>query len=85
MAFLIQMTSIHLEHLSASTVLKNNQNNNIVFGDWLSIDVNDNVIDLHHAFNFNINHFKYEGFHLNAQAMFWRSEVHRSFRVLIQI
>ncbi len=63
----------------ASTVLKNNQNKNIVFGDWLSIDVNDNVIDLHHAFNFNINHFKYEGFHLNAQAMFWRSEVHRSF------
>ena len=45
----------------------------------MSIDVNDNVIDLHHAFNFNINHFKYDGFHLNAQAMFWRSEVHRSF------
>lgn len=51
----------------------------IIFGDWLAIDENDNVLDLNHAFDFSLNHFKYEGFHLNAQAMFWRSLVHADF------
>lgn len=51
----------------------------IVFGDWLGIDPEDHVIDYKHAFNFNLNHFKYEGFHLNAQSMFWHSEVHEKF------
>lgn len=49
------------------------------FGDWLSIDEKDNVLDINHAFNFNLNHFKYEGFHLNSQSMFWKSCVHKSF------
>lgn len=52
---------------------------NIVFGDWLSIDEFDGILDLNHAFDFSLNHFKYEGFHLNAQSMFWRSNVHKSF------
>jgi glycosyltransferase involved in cell wall biosynthesis len=56
-----------------------NKNKSIVFGDWLSIDEQDKIIDLHYAFNFNLNHFKYEGFHLNAQAMFWKKEVHLKF------
>lgn len=56
-----------------------NQGKNIVFGDWLSIDESDNVLDFNHAFDFSVNHFKYEGFHLNAQSMFWRSGVHNSF------
>lgn len=51
----------------------------VVFGDWLSVDSYDNQLDLHYAFDFSLNHFKYEGFHLNAQSMFWRSEVHKSF------
>jgi len=54
-------------------------NKKVVFGDWLSIDKNDEVLDLNHAFDFNINHFKYEGFHLNAQSMFWRESVHKNF------
>lgn len=53
--------------------------NFVVFGDWLSIDEGDAVLDLNHAFDFSVNHFKYEGFHLNAQSMFWRSNVHREF------
>jgi len=51
----------------------------VVFGDWLSIDVEDAVLDFNHAFDFSVNHFKYEGFHLNAQSMFWRSSVHQEF------
>ncbi|MDA8631247.1 glycosyltransferase [Litoricolaceae bacterium] len=56
-----------------------NQEKKVVFGDWLSIDTDDNLVDVHHAFDFSLNHFKYEGFHLNAQAMFWRSDVHKNF------
>jgi glycosyltransferase involved in cell wall biosynthesis len=51
----------------------------IVFGDWYSIDPHDSIQDIHHAFDFSLGHFKYEGFHLNAQAMFWRREVHKRF------
>lgn len=51
----------------------------IVFGDWLTIDTENQLIDYNHAFDFNLNHFKYEGFHLNAQSMFWRREVHEKF------
>ena len=58
---------------------KNNLNKKIVFGDWLSFDRNLKNINLNYAFDFNLNHFKYEGFHLNAQSMFWRSEVHHHF------
>jgi glycosyltransferase involved in cell wall biosynthesis len=63
----------------SSEVLKKNPKIKIIFGDWLSIDKQDKVIDYNHAFDFNLNHFKYEGFHLNAQSMFWRSNVHKRF------
>ena len=56
-----------------------NKKKAVVFGDWLSIDRFDKPTDYNYAFDFSLNHFKYEGFHLNAQAMFWRSEVHRRF------
>ncbi len=59
--------------------LSQNSDKKIVFGDWLSIDNKDNLIDYNHAFDFNLNHFKYEGFHLNAQSMFWRSDIHKKF------
>lgn len=55
------------------------KNKMVIYGDWLSIDMNDITIDTNHAFDFSLNHFKYEGFHLNAQAMFWRREVHEKF------
>jgi len=51
----------------------------IVFGDWMTVDANDRTISREFAFDFNLNHFKYEGFHLNSQSMFWRSEVHHRF------
>ena len=64
---------------SVSSAFEKNQNKKIIFGDWLSIDKNDDVIDYNHAFDFNLNQFKYEGFHLNAQSMFWRASVHKLF------
>jgi glycosyltransferase involved in cell wall biosynthesis len=60
------------------TLLKN-ENKLLVFGDWLTFDENDKVIDLNHAFDFSLNHFKYEGFHLNSQSMLWRSQLHSKF------
>ena len=59
--------------------LEAHPNKKIVFGDWLSIDTYERVIDYNHAFDFNLNHFKYEGFHLNAQSLFWYAEVHKKF------
>lgn len=51
----------------------------VIFGDYWSIDRKDNFVCLNYAFDFSINHFVYEGFHLNSQAMFWRREAHRRF------
>jgi len=65
--------------INAVSVFKKNANKGIIFGDWLSINSQDNIIDHNHAFDFNLNHFKYEGFHLNAQSMFWSSSVHNRF------
>ena len=59
--------------------LLNNKKKLVVYGDWLTIDENDNIIDLNHAFDFSLSHFKYEGFHLNAQSMIWKSELHSRF------
>ena len=62
-----------------ASILSQNKNKKIVFGDWLNIDIKDDIIDYHHAFDFNLNHFKYEGFHINAQSMFWCRSVHKYF------
>ena len=62
-----------------ASIFSQNKDKKIIFGDWLFINVNDHIIDYHHAFNFNLNHFKYEGFHINAQSMFWRRSVHENF------
>jgi len=51
----------------------------IVFGDWFSVDSQDEVTEWHYAFDFSLRHFIYEGFHLNSQAMFWRREAHERF------
>ena len=64
---------------NAVSVFEKNVDKKIVFGDWLFINNQNNIIDYHHAFDFNLNHFKYEGFHLNAQSMFWRKNVHNRF------
>ena len=59
--------------------IEKNPNKKIIFGDFLSIDKWDHILDYNHAFDFSLNQFKYEGFHLNAQSMFWRNSVHRMF------
>tara|TARA_B100001059_G_scaffold115906_1_gene116224 strand:+ start:2293 stop:3192 length:900 start_codon:yes stop_codon:yes gene_type:complete len=59
--------------------LEKNQDKNICFGDWITIDENDHLIDEFFAFDFNLNHFIYEGFHLNSQALFWRRNVLNQF------
>ena len=60
-------------------LLKKNPNKKVIFGDWLEIDKTDEVIEYNYAFNFNLSQFKYEGFHLNVQSMFWRKNLHEQF------
>jgi len=55
------------------------KNKKVFFGDWDVIDGNGNLIRKEYAFNFSIDHFKYEGFHINAQSMFWLQDVHSRF------
>ena len=57
----------------------NNSKKKICYGDWLSIDEDDKIIDTHFAFDLNVNHLKYEGFNFNAQSLFWTKEVHETF------
>lgn len=61
------------------SAFKLSPNKKIVFGDYLNIDKKDNILELNYAFNFNLKHFIFEGFHNNAQATFWKSEVHHRF------
>lgn len=51
----------------------------VVFGDYLTIDKEDNIIKKEFAFDFSVGQFLYEGFHLNAQSMFWKKDVHFRF------
>tara|TARA_B100001093_G_scaffold516014_1_gene593765 strand:- start:622 stop:1512 length:891 start_codon:yes stop_codon:yes gene_type:complete len=63
----------------ATTALNKNKDKKIIFGDFLSIDKQNCILDHNHSFDFSLNQFKYEGFHLNAQSMFWRKSVHKNF------
>ena len=60
-------------------IFKKNLLKKICFGDWISINDNDQYLDYHYAFDINLDHLKYEGFHLNAQSLFWHKEVHNKF------
>jgi len=51
----------------------------VVYGDYVEIDENDIVSKYVYSLDFNLRHFIYEGFHLNAQAMFWRQSIFRKF------
>jgi len=57
----------------------NSEKSSVIFGDFLSLDKDDNLINYNFAFDFNLRHFVYEGFHLNVQAMFWLREAHERF------
>jgi glycosyltransferase involved in cell wall biosynthesis len=63
----------------AVQTLNRNPNKNIVYGDWFDIDENDHVLALNYAYPVDFDQFKYEGVSINAQAMFWRREVHDRF------
>jgi glycosyltransferase involved in cell wall biosynthesis len=41
----------------AVKALKMNPDKKIIFGDWLSIDEEDNILEINYAFDFNLNHF----------------------------
>jgi glycosyltransferase involved in cell wall biosynthesis len=64
---------------TASQTLTRNPKKKICYGDWVSIDEDDKIIDKHFALDFDSNHLKYEGFLFNAQSLFWTQEVHKSF------
>lgn len=64
---------------SAVAAFESSPSASVVFGDWWSVDSDDAILDVNHAFDFNMGHFLYEGFHLNSQAMFWRREAHQRF------
>ena len=51
----------------------------IIIGDYLTVDTNDENAKLIYALDFNINHFIYEGSICNAQSCFWRKKVHDKF------
>lgn len=59
---------------------KKNPKKSLVFGDWLTINDKNEIIDLNHAFDFDLNHFKYEGFHINSQSMLWKASLHNKFK-----
>jgi glycosyltransferase involved in cell wall biosynthesis len=64
---------------TAVEVLRSNPKKSVVFGDWMEIDARGNAIQRQYAFDFNLSHFIYEGFHINAQSMFWRADAHAAF------
>ncbi len=51
----------------------------VVFGDYATIDADDRLIKRYPAFDYRIGQLVYEGFFLNAQATFWRRDVHARF------
>jgi glycosyltransferase involved in cell wall biosynthesis len=64
---------------SVAAALTESPDKRVVHGDYLFIDTGDRTIGYQYGFDFDLNQFKYEGFHIWAQAMFWRREVHNRF------
>ncbi len=64
---------------SAVEEFEANREVTVVFGDWWTIDSEDNVIEELPAFDFNLEHFVYEGFTHNSQGMFWKRSAHERF------
>lgn len=63
----------------AVAALRKHPEKKIIFGDYFAIDEFDQELRRIYSFDFSINQFIFEGFHLNSQAMFWRSAVHARF------
>ena len=58
---------------------RTNVNAQVVYGDWVNIDADSVVLRRDFAFDMSVGQMVYEGFCSNAQAMFWRREVHVRF------
>lgn len=65
--------------LRAAQAFQSNSKTMFVHGDWLTVNEGDSIIKRCIGFEANQQQLKYEGFCMNAQAMFWRAEVHRQF------
>jgi glycosyltransferase involved in cell wall biosynthesis len=64
---------------NAMNAFYKNPTKSVVFGDYLIIDKNSDLISYEYVFDFSLTQFIYEGFHLNAQSMFWKRGVHSNF------
>lgn len=64
---------------TAVAELHNRPGKSVVFGDWLEIDEHGKTLQRQYAFDFSLPHLIYEGFHINAQSMFWRADAHARF------
>lgn len=56
-----------------------NSSADVVYGDIVTINDKDKIKAYHHTIPYNKYHLLYEGFTMNAQAMFWRAECHKKF------
>jgi len=63
----------------AAVAFRQHPSKQIVFGDWRTIDEQDNILAHEYAFPVSVSQTKYEGVSINAQAMFWRRSVHERF------
>lgn len=64
---------------SVAEIFNVNSSVDIVYGDMVTVNENDEILAYHHAIPYNKNHLLYEGFTMNAQAMFWRAALHKKF------
>lgn len=62
----------------AAEVFSSRPDISVVYGDHLEFgeEIGESRV---FSFDFSLGQFIFEGFHLNAQAMFWRSDLHRRF------
>lgn len=72
---------IYVEESFQNTIKAFNDNPNalVVFGDWVEVDEEGDLIRREYAFDFSLTQTIYEGAQLNVQSMFWRSVVQHEF------
>lgn len=61
----------------AARLFSANPQIDVVYGDWLTIDLNDRLVEHCPALAPSRTRLVTEGFFCNAQAMFWRASLHR--------
>jgi len=61
------------------SIFKTNPKISVVFGDWIQIDNNNDLIDYQYSFDYNVRQSIFEGDSMNVQSMFWRKAVHKEY------